>query len=144
MLDVLRDCWSWSGLDPEEVVAVNEFGNLIIRASDGRFWHLCPEEVFCIPIANSRAELDHLFLDENFLLNWEMKSLVDEARSRVGTLPEGHRYCFKILPVIGGEYGGENLGTISLSGLLAFCGEFGEQIKDLPDGAKISEIRVVD
>ena len=144
MLDVIRDCWSWAGLNLEEIIAVNAFGNLVVRATDGWYWRICPEELSCEPIAKSEEQMQALFEDEDFLLDWEMTSLVEEARACVGELPEGHRYCFKILPVIGGEYGGDNLGSISLRGLLAFCGEFGEQIKDLPDGTQISQIRIVD
>ena len=52
-------------------------------------------------------------------------------------LPEGCKYCFKIPPVLGGQYTGKNMGTISLLELVRASGDVAQQVKDLPDGAKI-------
>jgi hypothetical protein len=37
MLETIREAWSWIGLEPAEVIAVNLFGNLFVRAQDGAF-----------------------------------------------------------------------------------------------------------
>jgi hypothetical protein len=39
--------------------------------------------------------------------------------------------------VLGGEYGGDNLGTISLTELIGASGHLAQQIAGLPDGAQI-------
>ena len=65
------------------------------------------------------------------------------ARERVGALRPGFKYCLKIPGTLGGEYGGDNLGTISLGELISVSGDIAQQIKDLPDGAKI-RLSIVD
>ena len=120
VIDLIQEVWGWSGIDPAEVVSVNAFGNLIVRDQGGAFWRICPEGVSCQVIADSADAYANLLEDEEFLCDWQMTPLVQEARIRIGPLREGESYCFKNLPVIGGEYGGENLSKISLRGLHAF------------------------
>jgi len=60
-----------------------------------------------------------------------------------GSLSEGRKYCLKIPGVLGGEYDGANLATISLVVLVRFSGDVAKKIRDLPDGAKI-ELKITD
>lgn len=143
LLDVVRQSWSWTGIDPVELLAENEFGNLIIKDAQGQYWRLCPEDSYCKVIATSREALDRLSADQAFLHDWTTRRLVDQAFLRLGVLPEGRKYCLKIPGVLGGEYGGDNLATISLEDLIRASGHIAEQIADLPDGARI-KLSVVD
>lgn len=137
LLPIVRESWGWTGCNPVEVVAVNAFGNLILRDDEGRFWRLCPEDVYCRIVAQSRADYDALLGSEDFLSDWEMIELVRAARENLGVPGSGRCYCLKLPGVLGGEYGGDNLATTSLPELIAFSGDFGRQIKDLPDGTQI-------
>lgn len=143
MIDKIREAWSWIGLDPKEVIAANPFGNVIVRATDGAFWRICPEELSCMQIASNEDEFAALSNQEEFRTDWEMSRLVELARQTVGSLTEGRCYCLKLPAVIGGKYESENLGTITQLELIGFSGDLAEQIKDLPDGSKI-ELKVVD
>jgi hypothetical protein len=137
MLDTIRKAWGWIGLDPAEVVATNAFGNVIVRAADGAYWRICPEEWSCEQVARNEDGYKALIRDEEFRTDWEMAPLVELARQKVGPLSEGRCYCLQLPAVIGGSYEAENLGTISLDELLAFSGDMAEQIKDVPDGGQI-------
>jgi hypothetical protein len=66
-----------------------------------------------------------------------MRELVRLAHDQLGPLADGRRYCLKILGILGGAYGGDNLATIPLGELVSFTGYLADQIKDLPDGATI-------
>jgi hypothetical protein len=72
-----------------------------------------------------------------------MTAMVTAARLRFGELPPDRKYCLKIPGVLGGEYGGDNLGTISLTALVNASGHIAKQMRDLPDGSKV-EIKVID
>ena len=61
LLAEIRQSWGWTGLDPVEVVAENDFGNLIVKDNDSRHWRLTPKDDECHVIATSRSELDALF-----------------------------------------------------------------------------------
>jgi hypothetical protein len=39
-VDEINEAWGWVGLNAEEVLGENAFGNLIIRDDDGRYWRL--------------------------------------------------------------------------------------------------------
>jgi hypothetical protein len=46
----------WRETDWPEVVATNAFGNVIVRATDGAFWRICPEEWSCEQVARNEDE----------------------------------------------------------------------------------------
>ncbi len=143
VISEIERAWGWTGVRPSEVVGENDFGNLIIKDVDGRYWRLCPEEPSCKVVAQTRQELDRLSIDQEFLHDWNMKPIVEEARERCGPLTEGRKYCLKTPALLGGNYGGDNLATITLVELIRASGHIGEQIKDLPDGAKV-QLRVTE
>ena len=142
MLETIRKAWGWTGLSPAEVVATNAFGNVIVRAADGAYWRICPEELACKQVASNASEFAALYSEEEFRIDWEMTRLVEVARQGLGPLPEGRCYCLKLPAVIGGSYELSNLGTVSLDELISFSGDMAEQIKDLPAGSRV-EIKIV-
>lgn len=142
MLEIIRKAWGWIGLEPIEVVAANSFGNLIVRAADGAFWRICPEESSCKQIARNADEFAMLRGEKDFQTDWEMARLLELAREKLGPLPEGRCYCLKLPAIIGGKYETGNLGTIPLDELISFAGDMAEQIQDVPDGGQI-EITIV-
>ena len=143
LVAAIESAWGWTGIQPVEVVGENDFGNLMVKDSDGRYWRLCPEELSCEVVAETRGDLDKLSIDQEFLSDWYMGPLVEQARETCGPLPEGRKYCLKIPAVLGGAYSRDNIGTISLLELIDVSGDIAQQIKDLPDGAKV-RLRVVD
>jgi len=66
-----------------------------------------------------------------------MRDLVQQARERIGPLRPGFKFCLKIPGLLGGEYGGDNLDTISLAGLVSASGHIAKQIEGLPDGTQV-------
>jgi hypothetical protein len=137
IIELIEDAWNWTGIEPAEVLAVNAFGNLLIRDTSGRVWRLCPEDLQCEVVAENNEDLAALLQKANFIADWEMTSLVEIARAKLGPLAEGARYCLKIPGAMGGEYAESNLGAMSLEELICFSGSVARQIKDLPDGTPI-------
>jgi hypothetical protein len=138
MLEVVREAWAWSGLDPAAVVAENAFGNLIVLAVDGVYWRICPEETSCERIAPDTGQFAAMSGNEEFRTDWEMTLLVELAQQTLGPLTAGRCYCLKVPAVIGGNYDAANLGMISRAELIAFSGDLARQIKDVPDGGQIT------
>lgn len=143
IIEEIRQSWGWVGIDPLEVVGENDFGNLIIKDAEGRYWRLCPEGCYCAVIANNRAELDVLSSDQDFLQDWYMSALVSLASEKLGPLSDGMKYCLKTPGVLGGEYGGDNIATAPLVELVGLSGDIARQIDSLPDGAQI-KLQVVE
>jgi len=143
LISEIRNAWGWVGIDPLEVVGENDFGNLIIKDVDGNYWRMCPEDTYCKIVAKSRDALDKLSQDQDFLADWYMTALVDQAKESVGPLEDGQKYCLVIPGVMGGAYGTSNIKSVPLVELIRLSGDIGLQIRDLPDGAKV-KLKVVD
>ena len=109
ILNEIRDAWSWVGLEPDEVVIENEFGNLIIKDTSSKFWRLCPEDVYCEVIAENIEQYNIIIKDEEFLEDWFMSAMVQDAEKALGKLESGYKYQMVIPGVLGGEYGGTNI-----------------------------------
>ena len=137
IINEIKEYWNWSGIGPVEIVAVNDFGNLIIKDHDDKFWRLCPEDVYCEIIADSVDDYDNLIGDSEFIKDWNMSVMVEDAMDRLGPLAEGDKYYMVIPGVVDGEYGGSNIKMAPLAKIIKFSGDLGRQIKDLPDGAEI-------
>lgn len=137
LLDEVRSAWGWVGIEPVDLIDDNDFGNLIVKDVHGQYWRICPEDLYCEVLASSREELDRLAKDQEFLSDWYMRALVDEAFQRHGALTPGQKYCLKIPSVFGGDYGGDNLGKISFDELIRASGHIAQTIADLTDGASI-------
>jgi Domain of unknown function (DUF1851) len=110
---------------------------VIVRAIDGQFWRICPEDLYCKVIAKDPAEYERLRETEEFRRDWQMSALVAMAAEKLGQVPPERCYCMKIPGVLGGGYAADNLGTIDRAELVSFAGDFAERIKDLPDGARV-------
>jgi len=87
LLDEVRSAWGWVGIEPVDLIDDNDFGNLIVKDVHGQYWRICPEDLYCEVLASSREELDRLAKDQEFLSDWYMRALVDEAFQRLGALP---------------------------------------------------------
>jgi hypothetical protein len=137
VLTTIRESWGWTGLDPTAVTATNAFGNVLVRATDGAYWRICPEELSCEVVARDAAEFDALWANEDFQVDWQMTRLVELAQATLGPLDDERCYCLKLPAVLGGAYDAANFATITRRELLAFTGDVAEQIKDVPDGGSI-------
>ena len=81
LISEIRSSWGWIGIEPEEIVGENDFGNLMIRDVEGKYWRLCPEDVYCKVVAGNRKELDALATNQEFLADWHMEALVARGGS---------------------------------------------------------------
>ena len=137
MITEINKAWNWKGFNAIEIIQTNEFGNIIFKTDKKEYWRICPEESNCEKIAKTESEFNKISSESEFLEDWEMTNLINIAKSELGELNENEKYCLKIPAIIGGEYEKSNFGKISFSGLIAFSGDLGFQIKDLKDGQKI-------
>ena len=115
----------------------------MIKDIEGKYWRLCPEDVYCEVVAKNQTELDKLSSDQEFLEDWYMQALVENAQEHLGPLADGRKYCLVIPSILGGEYDISNIKTVPLVELISFSGDLAKQIKDLPDGAQV-KLKVVD
>ncbi len=143
IVDIVNRDWAWAGIEAEELVVRNGFGNLILKDAENRFWRLCPEDVYCRVVANSIEAYNALIQDEEFLEDWHMIAMLSQAQQSLGKLEGDEAFCLRVPGVLGGDYVGANVAKVQLDELVESAGVLGEHIEGQSDGAKIqlSELR---
>ena len=137
MIETINKSWKWTGKTAKEIVAINDFGNIIFTTADGEYFRICPEELSCNLIARTPDDYDELQKDPDFIEDWEISEFVKLATETLGKLNEGEKYCLKLPAVFLGEYSAQNIGKAPHDKLISFAGEMAEKIKDLPDGTEL-------
>lgn len=84
MLETIRKAWKWAGLNPVEILQVNAFGNLSVKAVDESIWRIRSEELNCEEIASDFGSFEKLQREEKFRVDWEMARLVALAEKKLG------------------------------------------------------------
>ena len=136
LIEELRAAWSWAGFDPVEIIGENDFGNLLIRDAAGRIWRLCPEDCYCRVVAMDYQHLAALAKNEEFMKDWHMTPLVEEARVSCGPLSPGKKYNLRLPGLLGGEYGGSNLGITTQVELIHASARVAKSVAPAPlDGS---------
>jgi len=143
IIEEVKEAWGWVGIEPTEIITENEFGNLILKDAENKFWRLCPEDVYCEVIANSIEAYNELITTPEFLNDWNMLVMVEEAIKKLGALKEGYKFYLVIPGILNGEYTGMNMKTAPFIEIIRWSGALGKQIKDLPDGAEV-KLKVLD
>lgn len=103
ILATIRDAWGWTGIVPVIVTAANDFGNLVIQATNGEFWRICPETLRCEIIAHTKAKFEAIWADSAFQQDWQMARLVEVAAAKFGILDDDRCYCLKVQPCSAGS-----------------------------------------
>ena len=129
--------WNWLLPYDYRVWWMNKFGDLFLMFEDGSIHFF---DVPCGTIEKIADSVDEFYelVNEGANANyWLMIPLVDKLMEAGVTMTEGRCYCFKISPILGGEYSLENSATLSVDEHFRGNAYIYEQIKDLPDGAKV-------
>ena len=137
LLEVIRESWGWTGLEPADVVAENSFGNVIAIDIHGNYWRICPEECYRKKIAETDEGFSAVATRDDFREDWEMERIVQVAQQTLGPPSDGRCYCLKLPAPLGGVYDATNYGTVSRTELISFSGSIAEQMKDVPNGSEV-------
>ena len=137
ILDAVNLAWGWKGIRPQKLYWLNKFGSLILKDKGGCYWLMRPEELSCEIIAWTEDEMAKLWKDDDFILDWEMTTLVELAEKKFGENKSDRCFYFVTSPILGGSYSVENMQTLPLLELIGLSGDIAEQIKDSPEGSQI-------
>lgn len=137
VLEIVAAHWAWSGVEADELVVRNDFGNLIVKDKQDKFWRLCPEDVYCSVVADSVDAYNTLIQNDEFLEDWHMIGLVSQAQLALGEREEEEAFCLKVPGILGGDYVGPNVVKVALDELLISAGKLGAHIDGQAEGAKI-------
>ena len=142
IIESINTSWSWLKVEATDILDINKFGNILFENKDESIWRICPEELYCKKVANSKTDFLALKNQNEFIEDWEMSKFVQLAETKFGIQKENQVFCLKYQAILGGEYNSENFGTISLKELILFSGDLGFKIKGLKDGQKVKLITI--
>ncbi|MES2777766.1 MAG: T6SS immunity protein Tdi1 domain-containing protein [Bacteroidota bacterium] len=137
-VDDILSCWHWLIADMKAVVTISVLGDIFLLGNDGVIYWLQTDSGELTKAANSLQEYQNYLYDDDQIDNWFLPLLVEKLIAAGKSLKENEVYSYKKIPVIGGEYSVDNMEPTDMSVHFAFCGQICEQIKDLPDGTRVS------
>jgi hypothetical protein len=144
-LDWPRLLSGWALLVPPEVEVwlMNRFGDLFLVLPDGTVHMLDVANGRLDELAGSRDEFCRKVDEDGNANLWFMIPLADQLVEAGMTLTAGRCYFFLTPPILGGEYSVGNTRVVPIEELFGVYGSYHEQLRDLPDGAKVV-LKVVD
>lgn len=137
------DLSAWASVLPVAVTVLrtNLFGDVFLADQTGAVHMLERGACSATQITGSEEEFWRKVDDDTE--GWQLRALADACRRASKPLGDGQCYAFTTLPVFGGAYVVENIWVGPWNDWFSFTAEVFEQIKDLPDGAKI-KFKIVD
>jgi hypothetical protein len=140
-IDEALQSWRWLVLDRVRSLVVTAFGDLFVVAGDGAVFFLDTAAGKYVRVAGSVSEWEREVQKPENLNEWFMPQLLSELWASGERLSQGE--CFDAVHSIalGGTFNVSNWKPIHWRVHFAAAGSLLEQIKDLPDGTKITGIK---
>ena len=139
--ELLED-WAWLLRRTFTLIALNNFGDMFLRDEGGEvhFLELAAGQV--TTIAGSMEEFHRLSTDKNNQARWFLLGLLTELERAGITITKGQCFGFKKPPVLGGKIELSNIEITQLSVYTSLMGQIHQQVRNLPLGTKIKEIKI--
>lgn len=134
--------WNWLPLAGLTVCAVSSFGEVFFQNADGVVFQIDTIEGKLSKVSDSVSDFKKLLMLEEERDKLLFAGFVYSMKRNGFFLESGECYDFKIPPILGGEFNIDNIEKTSFVVKLGIAGQIHRQVKDLPDGTEISEIKI--
>ena len=140
-IDDALESWRW--LVPNDVtfVALTVLGDLFLREHDGSVWLLDTIEGKYYAVAESIELWQELLHDHERVEAWLMPQFVEALYAAGLVLKAGECFSATIPAILGGKFTPENWQPTSWRVHFWSPGQIHEQVKDLPPGTQITNIK---
>ena len=135
------EAWDWLDFSNKTPFATTCFGDVFFESNEGIYF-LDSIGGSLDKVAASKSELQQILNTEDGQDHFLMAGLVALARDNGLILEEGECYDFKISPALSGQMDLSNMQKMSFKVSLHIAGQLMKQIKDLPPGTKITEVKL--
>ena len=135
------ESWDWLDFTGKNPFVATAFGDVFFEAKEGIYFldtvsgkleFVCDSKQALEKILNTPEGQDHYLMSELVLL----------AREQGLVLSEGECYEFIIAPILSGAIEFDNLQKMDFKVSLHINGQLLKQVKDLPPGTKINEVKL--
>ena len=141
-LEALLDEWTWAMPEPMRPVLLTAMGDVFAQGESGTVYFVDAVEGVINPVADDGESFQALLRDSQFVTNHMFPSRIVELRKAGKTLPPQHVYSHTQPLALGGADELENVDATDASVHISIHGQVHRQIKDLPPGTPISDIKI--
>jgi hypothetical protein len=136
---------SWCWLVPEGAIPLlaSSFGDIFF-AYRGMVFYLDLVNGTFDMIAESMDELEDLLKSKDGQENYLMATLSITMQMQGHPLAPDQVFDFKTTPKLGGEISLENIQVMEFVTAVNIAGQIHQQIRDLPPGTRIEDVKVID
>lgn len=133
--------WSWLPVAGKRPVQATLFGDVFLQDSDG-FWFLDSVEGSLTRVAATQQELQAMLSTPEGQDRYLMAGLAEAAERKGLKLQPSEVFDFTKPPVLGGQLEVENLLPTDFVVSLNMSGQIHDQVRNLPPGTKISQVKI--
>lgn len=141
--DLLSD-WTWAMEEPMLPVLLTALGDVFAQGESGAIYFVNVIEGRINRVADDSAAFQNLLTDTEFVTEHMFPSRIVHFRAAGKTLSPKHVYSYKQPLVLGGEDDVDNIEPTFASVHISLHGQIHEQVKDLPEGTPIGELKIRD
>lgn len=141
-LEGLLSEWRWLVDESFQPVVITALGDLFLRHDDGRIFWLDAGSGQLTEVAGSPEEFKQRMVQPENADEWFAPQLVGDILTGGTPLAPGQCFGYKIAPVLGGKFEADNFEPTDLQVHFGILGQIHRQVKDLPPGTPIGEIRI--
>ncbi len=141
-LDTLLSEWTWAMPEPLRPVLLTAMGDVFAQGESGAVYFVDMVEGNIRVVANDGNSFQALMRNNQFVTDHMFPSRIVELRNAGMSLQPGEVYSHRQLLVLGGDDDVGNIEATDVSVHVSIHGQVHRQVKDLPDGAPISEIKI--
>lgn len=137
------EAWDWIDFSGKTPLITTCFGDVFFDSEEGMFF-LDSIGGTLERVAGSKQELQEFLNTQDGQDHFLMAALVGLARDTGLILDDGECYDFKVSPALSGAMEISNMQKMTFKVSLHLAGQLVKQIKDLPEGTKISGVKLAD
>lgn len=140
--ETLLSDWKWAMPEPLRPVLLTAMGDAFAQGESGAVYFVDMVEGSVRPVADDGEAFQALLRNSEFVTDHLFPSRIVELRNAAITLLPKQVYSHKQLLALGGADDIDNVEPTDVSVHVSIHGQVHRQIKDLPDGTPISEIKI--
>lgn len=140
--ETLLDAWTWAMPEPLRPVLLTAMGDAFAQGASGAVYFVDMVEGDIRLVADDGASFQSLLRDNGFVTDHMFPGRIVQLRQAGKTLGPQQVYSHKQLLALGGDDDVDNIESTDASVHISIHGQVHRQIKDLPEGTPISNIRI--
>ena len=142
-LESILSDWVWLIGKNKLPILITALGEPFVQdRKSGNVYFLSLADADLTKVAKSPEEFKEKLNDDEFAKKYLPTQAVGNLKESGNVLNAGQVYSYKVPPMLGGEFAPENIEPCDIALHFSILGQIHEQIKDLPNGAEVGEIKL--